>query len=142
VTPKRAFWEAFATVCLPSLVLWTILAYWLRSMLDFSYAETLLLCLFFALLPMPLAFPLYHRYLTGTPRTPEVRSPRRHIAFAILFAVIAIMHAAEVPGLIRSHKNGWDVVFHIGIATVWLSMSIDYVRRVARKQTTLPISET
>ncbi len=57
MTPKRAFWEVFATVCLPSLILWTIFAYSLRTKLNLPYAEALPIYLFLAMLPMPLAFP-------------------------------------------------------------------------------------
>ena len=134
MTPKRAFWEAFATVCLPSLILWTIVAYFLRTKLNLPYDEALPIYLFLAILPMPLAFPVYRRYLKGTPRDTKTLSPKANIALAVLFAVVGILHAAELPGLLRSHKNVWDVVFHVAIATVWLAMSIDYVRRAARKQ--------
>jgi ABC-type transport system involved in cytochrome c biogenesis permease subunit len=134
VTPKRAFWEAFATVCLPSLILWTILAYILRSKLSLPYAEALPIYLFLAMLPMPLAFPLYRRYLRGAPRNTKTLSPRLNLAMAFLFAVVGIMHTTEIPGLLRSHKNVRDVVFHVAIATVWLIMSVGYVRRATRKQ--------
>ncbi|SPE18236.1 membrane hypothetical protein [Candidatus Sulfotelmatomonas gaucii] len=134
MTPKRAFWEVFATVCLPSLILWTVFAYLLRSKLNLPYAEALPIYLFLAILPMPLAFPLYRRYLRGTPRNAKTLSPKLSIALAILFAVVGILHAAELPRLLRSHKNGWDVVFHAAIAMVWLIMSIEYVRRAATKQ--------
>lgn len=137
MTPKRAFWEAFATVCLPSLIVWTILAYLLRSKLNLPYAEALPIYLFLAILPMPLAFPLYRRYLKGTSRCAKTLSPRLSIAMAILFAVVAIVHAIQVPELLRSHKNLWDVVFHAAIATVWLIMSIEYFRRASRSS--LPI---
>jgi hypothetical protein len=134
VTPKRAFWEAFATVCLPSLVLWTIFAYFLRWKLNLPYTEALPIYVFLALLPMPLAFPLYRRYLKGTPRDTKTLSPRMNFALAVLFAVIAIMHAVELPELLRNRKNGWDIVFHVAIAAVWLTMSVEYVRRATRKQ--------
>ena len=134
VTPKRAFWEAFATVCLPSLILWTVFAYLLRSRLNLPYDEALPIYLFLAILPMPLAFPVYRRYLRGASRNGKARSPKLNIAMAILFAVVGILHAAELPRLLRTHKSGWDVVFHAAIATVWLIMSIEYVRRAATKQ--------
>ena len=134
VTPKRAFWEAFATVCLPSLILWTIVAYFLRTKLNLPYDEALPIYLFLVILPMPLAFPVYRRYLKGTPRDTKTLSPKAAIALAVLFAVVGILHAAELPGLLRSHKNVWDVVFHVAITTVWLAMSVDYVRRASRKQ--------
>jgi len=138
VTPKRAFWEALATVCLPSLVLWTVFAYLLRAKLNLSYAEALPIYLFLALLPMPLAFPVYRRYLKGIPRNTKTLSPKANVALAILFAVVGIMHATELPELLRSHKSIWDVVFHAAIATVWVVMSIEYARRATRKQPPTP----
>ena len=134
MTPKRAFWEAFATVCLPSLILWTIFAYLLRTKLNLPYAEALPIYLFLAILPMPLAFPVYRRYLKDAPRNAKTLSPKASIALAILFAVVGAMHAVELPRLLRSHKDVWDVVFHAVIATVWLAMSVEYVRRATRKQ--------
>ena len=113
MTPKRAFWEAFATVCLPSLILWTVFAYLLRSKLNLPYAKALPIYLFLAILPMPLAFPVYRRYLRGAPRDSKTLSPKLNIALAIFFAVVGILHAAELPRLLRSHKSGWDVVFHV-----------------------------
>jgi hypothetical protein len=133
VTPKRAFWEAFATVCLPSLILWTIFAYFLRTKLNLAYAEALPIYLFLAILPMPLTFPVYRRYLKGTSRNTRKLSPRLNFA-AILFAVVGTMHAGELPSIFRSHKDVWDVFFHAVIGTVCLGMSVEYVRRATRKQ--------
>ena len=134
MTPKRAFWEAFATVCLPSLIFWTIVAYFLRTKLNLPYAEALPIYLFFAVLPMPLAFPVYRRYLKGTPRNTKTLSPGVNVGLAILFAAVGIMHAAELPRLLHGHKNVWDVVFYVVIATVWLAMSVDYLRRATTKK--------
>jgi hypothetical protein len=63
VTPKRAFWETFATVCVPSLLLWTVVAYFLRAKPNLPVGEALPIYLFLAVLPMPLAFPVYRCYL-------------------------------------------------------------------------------
>ena len=109
-------------------------AYLLRSKLNLLYAEALPIYLFLAVLPMPLAFPVYRRYLRGGPRNTKTLSPKLNIALAIFFAVVGILHALQLPRLLRSHKNGWDDVFHAAIATGWLSMSIEYVRRAATKQ--------
>ena len=137
MTPKRAFWETFATVCLPSLILWTAFAYFLRTRLNLLVGEALPIYLFLAVLPMPLAFPVYRRYLKGTPRNAKTLSPKMSLALAALFAVVGIMHATEIPELLRSHKSVWDVAFHVAIATVWLIMSIEYVRRARTKQPTV-----
>ena len=134
VTPKRAFWEAFATVCLPSLLLWTVFAYFLRSKLDLPYAEALPIYLFLAILPMPLAILVYRRYLSETPRKAKKLSPKLNITLAICFAVAGILNGADLPRLIRSHKSGWEVVFHAAITTLWLIISIEYVRRARTKQ--------
>jgi hypothetical protein len=134
VTPKRALWEAIATVCLPSLILWTIFAYVLRTKLNLGYGEALPVYLFLAILPMPLVFPVYRRYLKGNPRDTKTLSPKASIALATLFAVVGIMHAVEIPKLLRGHKDVWDVVFHAVIATVWLLISVDYLRRATTKK--------
>jgi antibiotic biosynthesis monooxygenase (ABM) superfamily enzyme len=81
---------------------------------------------------MPLAYPVYRRYLKGDPRNSKTLSPRVNIALAMLFVLFAIMHAADLA--LRNHKNVWDIVFHIAIATVWLTMSVDYVRRATGKK--------
>jgi hypothetical protein len=133
MTPKRAFWEAFATVCLPSLVLWTLFAYFLGTKLNLPYADVLPIYLFLAILPMPLAFPVYRRYLKDTPRNTKRLSPRVNIALAILFTAVGAMHATELPKILRSHKNIWDVIFHAGIATVWFAAGIQYVRRALKE---------
>ena len=83
---------------------------------------------------MPLAFPVYRRYLKGAPRNAKTLSPGLNIAMATLFAVVGILHEAELPRLLRAHKNSWDVLFHAAIATVWLIMSIEYARRATTKQ--------
>lgn len=120
-------------MCLPSLILWSVFAYVLRSKLNLPYAEALPIYLFLAILPMPLVFPLYRRYVRGAPGNAKMVSPKLNIALAILFAVVGILHTAELPSLLRAHKNGWDILFHAAIATVWLIMSIEYVRRATTK---------
>jgi hypothetical protein len=81
---------------------------------------------------MPLAFPIYRRYLKDTSRGVKTLSPRLNIALAILFAVVAIMHVIQIPELLRNRKDFWDLMFHIAIATLWLIMSTQYSRRATR----------
>jgi amino acid transporter len=106
----------------------------LRTKLNLPYAEALPIYLFLAILPMPLAFPVYRRYLKDAPRNAKTLSPKASVALAILFAVVGVMHVVELPRLLRSHKDVWDVVFHVVIATVWLAMSLEYVRRATRRK--------
>ena len=138
MTPRRAFWEAFATVCLPSVVVWSILAYVLRAKLN-PYGEVLPIYLFLAVLPMPLFFPLYRRYLKGTPRSSNVGSAGLRVVLGILFAFVAIIHAMQIPALLRGHGSRWDLVFQAGITGIWFLLSIDYFRR-ARKQPGPPLT--
>jgi hypothetical protein len=134
VTPKRAFWEAFATVCLPSLVLWTIFAYLLRVKVNLSYAEALPIYLFLALLPMPLAFPLYRRYLKGTPRNTKTLSPKANLVLAILFAVAGLTSATALLELLLGHKYTWEAVLHAASATLLIVASVEYGRRATGKR--------
>ena len=138
MTPKRAFWEAFATVCLPSLLVWAILAYLLRSKLNLAFAEVLPIYLFLAILPMPLAFPIYRRYLKGTSGGAKQLSPQSYVVCATFFAFAAIMQGMGIPRLLRSHKDVWDLIFHIATPVFWLVLSIDYFRRAVRKHSVGP----
>jgi hypothetical protein len=56
---------------------------------------------------MPLAYPVYRRYLSGTSRCTKTLSPRLNIAMAILFAFVATRHAILIAELLRSHKDFW-----------------------------------
>lgn len=134
VTPRRAFWEAFATLCLPSLVAWTIVAYLLKTKLSVPYAEAFPIYLFLAILPMPLALPVYRRYLSGTPRVAKAGSPRVHITLAILFAAVAVIYLVPLPGLLRNRKDYCDAAFHVASAALWLAMSVDHARRATTKR--------
>ncbi|HVM92003.1 MAG TPA: hypothetical protein VMT67_04275 [Terriglobales bacterium] len=125
MTPKRAFWETFATVCLPSLAFWTGIAFFLRAKFNLPIGEALPLYLVFAILPMPLVFPVYRRYRSGTPRNTKLLSRRASITMAVLFAAVGTMHAWEI----RHEKDVWEVAFHAAQASVWLILSIVYAHR-------------
>jgi hypothetical protein len=133
MAPKRAFWEAFAKVCLRSLLVWTILAYLLRSKLNLPYAEALPIYLFLAILPVPLAFPIYRRQLKGASGGAKQLSPQSYVVCATFFAFAAIMQGMGIPRLLRNHKDVWDLILHIATPTVWLVLSIEYFRRAVRK---------
>ena len=44
------------------------------------------------------------------------------------------MLAWSLQGLLRSHKDVGHVAFYVVMATAWLAMSVEYVRRAMRKQ--------
>ena len=136
MTPRRAFWDAFATVCLPSLLVWTVLAYLLKSKLNLSYSEALPIYFFLAVLPMPLFFPVYRRYLKGPSSGAKELSPQVRIVCATAFAFVAIVQSMRLPVLLRSHTNLWESALHVGMVAVWLVLSIEYFRRAFRKPPT------
>src|SRR5215472_5535364 len=133
VTPRRAFWEALATVFLPSLLVWTVLAYLLKSRLDLPYSEALPIYFFLAVLPMPLFFPVYLRYLKGPSNGAKELSPQVRIVCATMFAIVAIVQAMRLPDLLRRRTNLWESVLYVFMVATWLILSIDYFRRAFRR---------
>jgi hypothetical protein len=89
---------------------------------------------------LPLGFPIYQRCLKGASSRAKTLSPRLNIALAILFAVVAVVHAIQVPELLRNRKDFWDLTFHVATASVWLIMSIEYFRRATKEQPTPPVT--
>lgn len=127
MTPKRALWEALATVCVPSLVIWAVLLYFLRLQLD----EWPLYLLFFAL-PLPLFFPIYNRYRTGVKYSGN-RTPRHHLTWAILAAVFSVTYVGYA-----FHRSSWDRALHLALAMIWIAVSADHFRRWAKTRASIP----
>jgi hypothetical protein len=117
---------------------WAILAYPLKSKLNLPYAEALPIYLLPALLPMLLAFSIYRRYLKGTSPYARHLSPQSQVVCATSFAFVVMMQGVTIPRIVRSHKNVWDLVFHIATTAIWLVMSAEYYRHAARKPSPSP----
>ena len=128
MTPNRAFWEAVATVCLPSFVCWSILAYVLNVKAGMPLGEALPFYLFFAVFPLPLIYPIYRRYLKG-PQPRKTHSRRYHVVWAVLYTAVAIAYV--LPNLLRhNRKLGWWS--EIAMAAFWMVMGIDHILRAAK----------
>jgi len=132
VTPRRAFWEAFSTVCVPSLVVWMVLAYVLHSTGKVSYVEGFPIYLFFFLLPCPLIFPVYRRYLKG-PQLPKARTRRFHVVCAILYGTISIIYIVSAVPAFRHHRGIGDWS-QLAMAVCWVSFCVDHLYRAAKAE--------
>jgi hypothetical protein len=127
MTPKRALWEALATVCVPSVVIWGTLLHFARAQPD----EWPIYLILFAL-PLPLIFPIYNRYRTGA-KYGGNRTPRHHLTWAILSAVFS----AVCTG-IAFHRTSADRTFYLIIAMTYVAGSVDHLRRWAKTRTSTP----
>ena len=118
MTSRRAFWEALATVCAPSLVIWGVLFYLLRPPED----EWIIFLILFAL-PLPLFFPLYIRYRRGVKYGRDNRTPRQHLLFSIFGAVLSVAFIGDAL-----QRSGWDSAFHWTLAGAWLLIGAGHFR--------------
>lgn len=124
MTLKRAFWEAVATVCVPSLLIWIFVAYLLRAKVD---AEAWPIYLVLVILPFPLCIPVYRYYLKGTQfRRPRTR--RSYVVSAIFFGILSFDYSLR---LLLHHGSG-DSWFPLLSAIGWLGLCIDQVIRAVR----------
>lgn len=128
VTPNRAFWEAVATVCLPSLISWSILAYVLKAKAGMPLGEALPIYLFLAVFPLPLIYPIYRRYLKG-PQPRKTHSRAYHVVWGVLYAAVAI---AYVMPTLLDHKRRLGWWSQVAMAAFWIVMGIDHLIRAAK----------
>jgi hypothetical protein len=128
---RRAFWEAVVTVCLPSLVIWTILAYVLRTVMPFTEAWPIYIVCF--VLPLPMFFPVYNRYRKGIERSSQKRGPTYHFVCTILMGAFSAANASDAI-----HRAGWDRGLRMAIAFGWLVASVEHLRRWIKARSTAP----
>jgi hypothetical protein len=129
MTPRRAFWEALVTIGVPSLLVWGVVLYLLRAQVS---AEDWPLFAILVALPLPLFFPIYHRYRKGIHPGQQNRKPWFHLACAILIASLAVDYVFDAL-----HRSSWDRLFHLALAAGWLFVSIDHFRRWAKARSRL-----
>jgi hypothetical protein len=122
MNPRRAFWEAVATVCIPTLVIWGVLLFFLRT--NARSDEWPLYAVFIAL-PLPLIFPVYKRYLRG-PKTRSEGTPRSHFIAACVSASLGF---AYVVFTLAHHRDTEDLVFHLALGFGWLLIGAERLRR-------------
>lgn len=132
VNQRRAFREAFLSVCLPSLAAWAIIAFVLDWQGKISYAEGFPVYVLLFLLPFPLIYPIYRRYLKG-PQRPTPRSRRYHHVLATLCGLMSIFSIAAAWPALRHHKGlgDWSQLM---TALFWVSMCIDHLYRAERTE--------
>ncbi len=122
--PKRAFWEALATVGIPSLLISSVLLYWV----GFRVEEWLVYVIVF-FVPVVLLLPVvFIRYFNGV--EPRKLSWRQHAIRAIVCGSMAVCFASisfwEWHDGMRIRPT-WPI-----IALSWLVIAADHLRQ-ARK---------
>lgn len=122
MNPRRAFWEAVATVCIPTLLIWGVLLYFIRTN---ARSDEWPLYVVFIVLPLPLIFPVYKRYLRG-PRTRNEGTPRSNFIAA---GVSATLGFAYVFFTLWHHRDTEDLVFHVVLGIGWLVIGGERLRR-------------
>ena len=122
---RRAFREAFFTVCVPSFAVWLVIAFVLDWQRKVSYAEGVSVYLFLFLLPFPLIYPIYRRYLKG-PQLPTPRSRRYHLWWAAFCAAMSIFSVATAWLAFRRHRGLGDWS-QLATSLFWVSMCIDHL---------------
>jgi hypothetical protein len=132
MTPRRAFWEALATVGIPSFVIWGTTLYSIRTNAN---PDEWPLYLIFVGLPLLLFFPIYKRYKKGVRYVVDSRTRGYHVKCATLYAALSVLYAVIA---LRVHRNGWDLVIYLTFAAAWLLTSADHIRRAAKSRANLP----
>ena len=125
MSPSRAFWEAVATVCIPTLVIWGVLLYVIRTN---ARSDEWPLYVIFIALPLPLIFPIYKRYLRG----PGVRndgSPKANFVAAIASAVLGLSY---IVSTLLHHRANSDLVIKLVMGISWLLIAGVRFRRGVR----------
>lgn len=123
---NKALWQAVATVCIPSLLFWTIVALLVhRGILLEEWPVYLLL---FAI-PLPLIYPVYRRYKRGASTSTPTYSPQQHRNIAFLYALLAIAYIA-IGGVPR--RFGWHRFYLAGLAIVWVGLATIQIYRAVQ----------
>ena len=124
MTPKRAFWDAFLTVLIASVLAWGWLFYLLRGRLGL---DSLPIFVFLMALSLFLVFPVYYRYRKGPQTEPESGSPGLRLAAMIIFAADSVLLFGSSMG-----ETGWRQSFYLLGALFSLLLAADYFRRWRR----------
>jgi hypothetical protein len=128
VTPKRAFWEALATVSIPALAVWTILIYVPTSRANIAYEAAPPIYLTFFLVSLVLMFPIYFYYWKFIRYDPCLG----RLALAILSATCGSAWLA-----IAIHR-GWGTAYESILGLVWFVTAAVHFRRWMKPRATLP----
>jgi amino acid permease len=138
MTPRRAFWEAFATVCVPNVVIWSTLFYlvarnW-QSDARLGLVDSFVL---FAALPVPLIFPVYKHYRNGARTEGKSISRIANAILAILFAAAGTITVALcILGAVRARIANWGFLFGVAMAMMLFAVAVEYARRFSNLTST------
>ena len=124
MTRELAFWEAVATVAIPSLIIWGVLLYVIRAN---ALADEWPLYAIFIALPLPLIFPIYKRYLRG----PSVKLEKPRTLF-IAAAASVVFGSANIVFTLIHHRDNSDLAFHLVIGVGWLLIGGEKLRRAVK----------
>ncbi len=124
MNPKRAFWDAFATVVIGSVLAWGWLFYLLRGRVGL---DSWPIFLFLMALSLFLVFPVYYRYRRGATSEPEIGSPGLRIAATAIFAFDAVLLFGSALW-----ETGWRQAIRLLGALISLLLAVDYFRRWRR----------
>jgi hypothetical protein len=111
---------------------WVVIAFVLNRQGKVSYAEGFPIYLFLFLLPFPLIYPIYRRYLKG-PQPPTARSRRYHVVWAALCGIMSIFSIATALPAFRHHKGLGDWS-ELAMALFWVSMCIDHLYSASKTE--------
>lgn len=112
--------------------MWLLIAFVLDWQGKVSYAEGLPVYLFLFLLPFPLIYPIYRRYLKG-PQTLTPRSRRYHLVWAALCGAMSIFCIATALAAFRHHKRLGDWS-QLALALFWASVCIDHLHSASKTE--------
>lgn len=134
MSPQRALWEAVATVCIPIVLVWSVVLYLVR---ENAHPDEWPIYLIFIAIPLPLIYPIYKRHLKGEDQ-PKIRAPRYYFIASACFACLG---SADVVLVFLDHLRKWDAASKLVVGISWLALGGDYLRRglSARKQGALPM---
>jgi hypothetical protein len=118
VTPTRAFWEAFATVFVPSALIWGAAFLFVRPTVT---ADELPVWLLLFLLPFPLALPIYYRYRKDIRYVLKPRSLRYHLISAFSFFALSVAYVIEA---VARHHDRSQLFFPLTMAICWVGVGL------------------
>src|SRR5689334_9734097 len=137
MSPRRAFGEAFATVIVPSIVIWGAILFILgwQFGLGEDFRALCLIILVCAAIPCLLFFPIYDRYRKGVDRS-QNQTPKRALVSGFLMVPLSIVYAFDA-----FHRRGWDRLFHFLLAFAWVLASSDSFRKWHKLKAKQPTEE-
>lgn len=131
VNQKQAFWEALAVVVIPSLLLGSVLWFWVRPA-GTEWPIYLGVFLVPTLLLLPLVYGKYRR--TAQPGQPK----RRQLA-GVLFLIAGAGYAVDA---FLSDGDKWRVLLRFAFAIMWFALGATFLLRTSPRKLADATAET